>query len=195
VGNEHDELPVIWPDLVAKQMASGWFDFDMPFEDVPFHEVPQRGPNVPGERLPAYNGYHLVNDPGTIWTVVDGAARGWISAELFERVHYWEWCRWMGHNPRYRVCSRVWLTHVDNIDFILEMPPWNDDVRLVRNEPGTVCICETPRGEARPVLYVVPSERVMDWYQFDRRKVQLISDEEFTSYGVRTVLTMPDGST
>lgn len=188
----------IWNAHVEQRMRDGWVgtqdrnEFSISPPEAQQQFVMQA---TVAERRPDYNGSRLINPPGTIWTVVDGFARGWISGALFDRVHVRRryWC--YGNNPRVCGVTAMPLTAVQSVAWIAEGPPWNDDVGLVRNRAGTVCLYETPRGEDQGVLYALPSARVMDHYWFDWDKVRLIPEDEFNSYPVRVVLTMPDGST
>jgi hypothetical protein len=192
-------------ELLAMPPGAGWFRFDKEFEHQPLAdpagEVVERAVTE-RQRRPDLNGSHLINAAGTIWTVVDGHARGWVSSELFERVHFWR-RNWTLPKPSLseqgrivatRGSEAIRLTQVASIAFISELPPWNDDVCLVSNRAGTVCLFETPRGESSPAFYVVPSEKVMNAYQFDWDKVRQITDDEFNRIGVRVVMTLPDGT-
>lgn len=193
------EVSPIWGAHIDKQIKKGWLrssegvDFTEPIDRAP-SELESGAPPQPG-----YNGTLFVNPAGTIWQVIDGFARGFVSEALFLKLHYWQttkvfnWGPWYNHIHRVDT-YKVQLTPTQSINWIAERPPWNDDVQLVRNSAGTVCICETPRGEAQRVLYCVPSEEVMDNYQLDWDKVNLIADADFNSYAVRAILKLPDGT-
>lgn len=182
----------IYESYLKEKLESNWLDSNEEYKDI-------RKPNtdsLKGKiRRPDYNGAHLVLPWGGIYTVMDGSARAWISSELFLKIHYYKRCVTTGHNPRVTTCYYLKRTEVMDLAFIDESAAWNDDVGLVRNSAGFVAVIETPRYEpGKKVLYAVPSDKVMNHYNFNWDNVKQISDDVFNSYEIRWVCVMPDGS-
>lgn len=121
----------------------------------------------------------LENPAGGIWQVIQGSARAFPSAAIFERIHFWyyEWAK--------PVKLRVLTTKVQTLDFIHEGPPWTNELALI-SDGQTIALFERESGEA--VTYGIPSIQVFDEYQFDRHKVRHITKHEFNSYRMVAVL-------
>ena len=122
---------------------------------------------------------------GTIFTVIDGHAYGWRSAELYERVHGWTY-RTTCTGPDFSTFScrrRIMFTRVQTVDWIAQRPPWSDQVGLVSNSLGTVAIYD--RGE----LIGVPSAYMMLKYKLEWDRVRRIPDDEWNNYPMPIILS------
>ena len=107
-----------------------------------------------------------MNPDGTVWVVLDGIARGYVSGELFDRVHGWRRRKlYCGGPLGHQSCSWGWADtvfhHIPTISVIQEGAPMSLDSTMISNHAGTVFLFEnnTIRG--------IPSAAVMDKYQFN----------------------------
>jgi hypothetical protein len=116
--------------------------------------------------------------------VVNGYAKGYISEELFLRLHYWV----INVPPTGAPNPRVVLHPIQNIGFIAEKEPWSSSVGQVRNAAGTVCIYDVDSEYPNGRRYVVPSEAIHRKYQLNWN-VRLLLDDEFNNIPVSLALS------
>ncbi len=138
---------------------------------------------VGAPKRPELNGKLLHNPAGTIWQVIDGVARGFVSEDLFLRLHSWTRDYTVGScgsawPPRAGICAHIHqavaLMEVPNVPaFIEEQGPFDASVRLISNAAGTVCLYESNTKR------LVPNPETMDKYQFDWSKVMVLAEAVF----------------
>jgi hypothetical protein len=129
----------------------------------------------------SWNGRLIMNPNGTVWVVMDGVARGYRSAELFDRVHGWSSLERECHfGPGGQICfdgRRPRRFHkipcIDVNGVIQEGPPISYDSTIVCNRAGTMFFFEDNS------LRGIPSPAVMEKYHFnwDTGKRNCYSDE------------------
>jgi hypothetical protein len=139
---------------------------------------------------PELNGKLLINPAGTIWQVIDGVARGFVSEELFLRLHYWSRSYTIGdcgNLTHAGLCTHnvqtVSLMEVPNVPaYIEEHAPFDASIRLISNPAGTVCLYES---NTKRLVYPAAT---MDKYQFDWAKVLVLENTVFDAIPTGTPL-------
>lgn len=185
---KHNLEPITNPPLFEFESA---FDPAGPYGDALGGFSLTSGP----ARRPTLNGALLINPSGTVWLVVNGQARGYLTWDLLMRLHdnypkfpnfspghvSWVEKRVFGITPPPPYPDiKKFFTRVMSIDFIEEASPWSESVRLVwaEGQPQAIYNFEGGRG----VLYGMPSGIVRDVHKLSWAKSTKISVEEFTSY-------------
>lgn len=130
--------------------------------------------NQPNEE---WNGRLLMNPAGTIWVVMDGVARGYENAGLFDRVHgYRRRTRACG-GPLGTPCDWVWrpavFHRIPSISVIKEGNLISPDATIISNPAGTMFFFENNK------IRGVPSAGIMEKYQFnwETGKANVYDDE------------------
>jgi hypothetical protein len=151
------------------------------------------GPALTGGKRPRPedNGKLLINPAGTIWQVIDGKARGYLSGAIFEQVHFWTRSYTIGqcNCPPWQSCScvhvteAVALTPINDLSDYIEDPPFDASLCLVSNSGGTVCLFES--NVKRPIASAADFDR----YQFDWSKVRVLPDSVYN--GISTGPLVP----
>jgi len=151
--------------------------------------------NGPAPR-PTLNGSLLINSAGTVWLVVNGVARGYVSCDLLARVHEpytsfpsfqptvepWLQRRIMGQRPQVHPADiKHYFTHIQSIDFITESAPWSESVRIVWAVDRPLAIYNWENGQG--VLYKLPSALVRDEHKLRGATSNgRLTVEEYDSY-------------
>jgi hypothetical protein len=120
------------------------------------------------------NDYLLMNPYGTVWQVIDGYARGYISQDIFQRHHSWD--------------QSFSYVPIQSIDFIVQGPVWTPSTGLVSNVYGTVAIFDVDANN-NGYLYGFPSGYVFNAYEMDWGAIREIGD--FDYYPMPLILETP----
>ncbi len=114
-----------------------------------------------------------MNPAGTLWQVIDGYARGFVSEYIFLRTHSW--------NNTGRILQ------VQNLQaFIAERPPFDASVLLIRNPAGTVCFYEDN------IKRLITNQiSFTSTYHFDASKITNVSENVFDAIPTGSLLPEP----